>query len=79
MHPYPFPEFPGSPAVERSKRIFSPLYGGKPVMATETGYHTGGPNSDRPVSRVGTGVYRSPVFRELQCGSGAILFVRVDG
>jgi hypothetical protein len=51
VHPYPFPRFPmEADPVKRDRKVFTPLYAAKPLIATETGYHTGGPRSDRPVS-----------------------------
>ena len=45
-----------------------PLYGGKPLIATETGYHTGGPNSDRPVSEPVQAKYIARVvFENFNC------------
>jgi hypothetical protein len=59
IHPYPaWPQPPvayDAYAVHRQR--FTPDYRQVPFWATETGYHTGGAGSDRPVSEVVHGKY----------------------
>ena len=65
IHPYPYPRAPdANNAVRRMTSIFADMYGNKPFIATETGYHTGGPSSDRPVSEVVQAKYLLRVFLE---------------
>ncbi|MBD2103741.1 PTPA-CTERM sorting domain-containing protein [Leptolyngbya sp. FACHB-261] len=65
FHPYNYPDHPGSGGhlnneITRRSQPFK----GKPMIATEAGYHTGGPDSDRPISETAQGKYLPRLFLE---------------
>ena len=81
IHPYPYPHPPTETRpVEKAISIFNGIYGGKPFIATETGYHTGGPNSDRPLSETCRGnTCRASSWRtSIQASCAATLYEFLD-
>ncbi|HEU4648153.1 MAG TPA: RICIN domain-containing protein [Gemmatimonadales bacterium] len=66
IHPYPlWPNYPTyTDRVQAYKNAFSGNYRNRPFWVTETGYHTGAPGSDRPVSLAVHGKYTPRMLLE---------------
>lgn len=64
MHPYNYPNHPGDGNIDREIANRSKPTQGKPIIATEAGYYTGGPKTDRPVSEKAQGKYLPRLFLE---------------
>jgi hypothetical protein len=64
FHPYNNPNNPGDGSLTRDHGMRSQPFGTKPLIATEVGYSTGGPTSDRPVSEAVQGKYLPRLFLE---------------
>ncbi|XHX75852.1 MAG: PA14 domain-containing protein [Stenomitos frigidus ULC029] len=64
FHPYNNPNNPGDGSLARDYALRSQAFGNKPLIATEVGYSTGNPTSDRPVSEAVQGKYLPRLFLE---------------
>lgn len=64
LHPYNYPSNPGDGNLQRDMQTRSKPFGDRPLVATEGGYHTGGPNSERPVSEAVQGKYIPRMYLE---------------
>lgn len=64
LHPYSYPAHPGNGNLLQDLTLRAQAFTNRPMIATETGYHTGGPLSDRPVSEAVQGKYIPRMFLE---------------
>nr|WP_277881241.1 PA14 domain-containing protein [Leptolyngbya sp. FACHB-321] len=64
FHPYNNPNNPGDGSLARDYAMRSQPFGTKPLIATEVGYSTGSPTSDRPVSEAVQAKYLPRLFLE---------------
>lgn len=64
LHPYSYPAHPGNGNLLQDLANRAQAFTNRPMIATETGYHTGGPLSDRPVSEAVQGKYIPRMFLE---------------
>nr|WP_277881676.1 PA14 domain-containing protein [Phormidium sp. FACHB-592] len=64
FHPYNNPNNPGDGSLTRDYAMRSQPFGTKPLIATEVGYSTGSPTSDRPVSEAVQAKYLPRLFLE---------------
>ncbi|MBD2101122.1 hypothetical protein [Leptolyngbya sp. FACHB-261] len=71
MHPYSYPHHPGNGNIKNEIANRSKPTVGKPIIATETGYHTGGAGSDRPIPENVQGKYIPRLF--LECFNAGVV------
>ena len=64
FHPYNNPKNPGDGSLAKDYTLRSQPFGNKPLLATEVGYSTGSPSSERPVSEAVQGKYIPRLFLE---------------
>ncbi|NJP08629.1 MAG: hypothetical protein HC866_03435 [Leptolyngbyaceae cyanobacterium RU_5_1] len=64
MHPYTYPNNPGNGNLQQEIANRSKPFGNQPLIATEVGYPTGSPSSDRPVSETVQSKYIPRMFLE---------------
>jgi hypothetical protein len=64
MHPYNYPHKPGDDNIDKEIKNRSQPFDNQPLIATEAGYHTGGRESDRPLTETAQGKYLPRLFLE---------------